>query len=261
MNMKIFVTICLQFISVRLCVFICQDGVFFKTAFLWSTFHSQLVHRSCILAWSARHVSLPWERSPIGIKQHQPRLDADMGVSPGMHFQAFLLPLVQSRRWSRGVYIATVTTVFFSFFFARRSRNFARGGGKTLWVGDRSVSWIDGDGSQERAASPHLQETTSSTPGSEERLRFCEEVKGRSWATTSGPAEWHRKKSCMSCGCCITQRWVRVRKSWGGGDTCCCCSWSTVWTLLGDWIPIWCSERSAPRPLCASLVFLAVNAF
>lgn len=37
--------------------------------------------------------------------------------------------------------------------------------------------------------------------------------KRREWATT-GAAGWHRRSGCTSCGCCITQRWARVRKTW-----------------------------------------------
>lgn len=36
----------------------------------------------------------------------------------------------------------------------------------------------------------------------------------RRWWATPRAAGWHRRNGCMSCGCCTTQRWEQVRKSW-----------------------------------------------
>lgn len=129
-----------------------------------------------------------------------------MGVSPDAHFSSRFFPLsTVIAAWPR---THNMFSLFWQLCAAGRLEALVR----------MIVAWICRNGSRERFASCRRQETTSNLSDDSDvwhvdDLSHQNEVRRRSWATTEA-AGWLRRSGCMSCGCCITQRWAHGRKTW-----------------------------------------------
>lgn len=140
-----------------------------------------------------------------------------MGVSPDAHFCSRFFPLsTVIAAWPR-------THNMFSLFWQLCAAGRLEAPLRMI------VAWICRNGSRERFASCCRQETTSNLSDDRDAehvddLSHQNEERRRSWATTKA-AGWLRRSGCMSCGCCITQRWAHGRKTW-------------QWHLLSQLVPL-----------------------
>lgn len=84
------------------------------------------------------------------------------------------------------------------------------------WSSPEFAGMVHGNVSRPAAAAARKQLRTSLTTATLNMLTIWAiktKKRRRSWATTKA-AGWLRRSGCMSCGCCITQRWAHGRKTW-----------------------------------------------